>query len=77
MHEVRVTVPAGVGPAVAKVALACGIERVSVSQAHVHGPDRDAEVVSVETSTQRRAGRYGPPPTRKAFAAFDRGARPA
>jgi uncharacterized protein DUF389 len=53
MHEVRISLPpAHVGAAV-RFAHSVGIERVSVSDAFIHGPDISAKVLSVETSTPK------------------------
>jgi len=53
MHEVRVSLPpASVSEAV-RLAHAVGIDRVSVSDVFVHGPDEQAKVLSVETSTPK------------------------
>jgi len=51
MHEVRVTVPRGLGSAVAKAALEVGIQHVTVCPVRTVEPRGDAEIVSVETST--------------------------
>jgi hypothetical protein len=51
MHEVRITVPSGFSSDIAKLALEVGIDRVTVCPVHVLGPNSDAEIVSVETST--------------------------
>jgi hypothetical protein len=53
MHEVRVTVPEGKGQDIARIALDVGIKQASVYQVYVHGPNRQMEVVSAETSTPR------------------------
>ena len=53
MHEVRVSLPqAHIGEAV-RIAHSVGIERVSVSDIFVHGPEFPAKVLSVETSTPK------------------------
>ena len=53
MHEVRVSLPPeSIGEAV-RLAHAVGIDRVSVSDVFVHGPDKPAKVLSVETSTPK------------------------
>lgn len=53
MHEVRVSLPqTHVGEAV-EVAHSVGIERVSVSDVFIHGPELAAKVLSVETSTPK------------------------
>ncbi len=51
MHEVRVTVPEGKSQDVARIALEVGIRQASVYRVYVHGPNREMEVVSAETST--------------------------
>ena len=51
MHEVKATVPADSVPEVVSIAKRSGIERVSVSDAFVHGPDITMKVVTVDTST--------------------------
>jgi hypothetical protein len=53
MHEVRITVHPGLASDIAKLALEVGIDRVTVCPAYVWGPNSDAEIVSVETSTPR------------------------
>ena len=53
MHEVRVTVPEGKSRDVARIALEVGIKQASIYRVYVHGPNREMEVVSAETSTPR------------------------
>jgi len=53
MHEVRVTVPQGKSQDVARLALDTGIKQASIYRVYVHGPNREMEVVSAETSTPR------------------------
>jgi len=53
MHEVRVTVPQGKSQDVARLALDAGIKQASIYRVYVHGPNREMEVVSAETSTPR------------------------
>ncbi len=53
MHEIRVTVPVGLGSAIATAALQVGIQRVTVSPVRTVAPQSEAEIVSVETSTSR------------------------
>lgn len=53
MHEIRVTVPVGRSGEVARVALAAGVRSVAVQKVYVHGPGREMEIVSAETSTPR------------------------
>ena len=53
MHEIRATVPPDLVPEVARLARAAVIDRVTVADVYVHGPDVRRQVVSVETSTPR------------------------
>ncbi len=53
MHEVRVTIPADSVPEAARLAREAGIQRVSVSDVFVHGPEAALKLVSVETSTPK------------------------
>src|SRR6266404_2495289 len=53
MHEIRATVPPDLVPEVARLARAAAIDRVTVADVYVHGPDARRQVVSVETSTPR------------------------
>jgi len=53
MHEIRATLPPDqVAPAM-RLAREAGIQRVSVADVYVHGPDQRQQVVSVETSTPK------------------------
>src|SRR5436190_8723185 len=53
MHEIRATVePAQTDEAV-RLAREAGIERISVADVYVHGPEARRQVVSVETSTPK------------------------
>ena len=53
MHEIRATIaPQGVDEAV-RLARNAGIERVTVTDVYVHGPDVGRRTVSVETSTPK------------------------
>jgi hypothetical protein len=51
MHEIRATLPADCVSEAARLAHAAGIERVSVADIFVHGPDAHRRLLSVETST--------------------------
>ncbi len=51
MHEIRISVPQGKGAEVAAIALRTGIRQAAVSPVYLHGPDRPADLVSVEVST--------------------------
>jgi len=53
MHEVRATVPPEHAQETARLAHDIGIERVSIADVYVHGPDLRRQVVSVETSTPK------------------------
>ena len=53
MHEIRATVPPDLVPEVARLARAAAIDRLTVADVYVHGPDARRQVVSVETSTPR------------------------
>jgi len=53
MHEIRIKVPQGSGAEIAAFALKLGIEEAAVSPVYLHGPNRHAEVVSVEVSTPK------------------------
>jgi hypothetical protein len=53
MHEIRATIsPEQTGNAV-RLAREAGIERVTVADVYVHGPDARRQVVAVETSTPK------------------------
>ena len=51
MHEIRIKAPQGRGAEIAGLALTVGIEEASVVSVYLHGPNRPADLVSVETST--------------------------
>lgn len=53
MHEVRVTVPPEQVAETARLAHEVGIDRVSIADVYVDGPDVHRKIVSVETSTPR------------------------
>jgi len=53
MHEIRATVTPDLVPELMRLARASAIERVTVADVYVHGPDARRQVVSVETSTPR------------------------
>jgi hypothetical protein len=53
MHEVRATIPPECVPEALRVAHAAGIERVTVAEIFVHGPDAHRRMLSVETSTPK------------------------
>jgi hypothetical protein len=56
MHEIRATLPPEHVAEATRVAREAGIDRVTVSDVYVHGPDARRQIVSVETSTpQARA----------------------
>src|SRR5882724_6812329 len=53
MHEIRATVLPDLVPEAARLARQAGIERVTVAEVFVHGPDARRSLVSVETSTPK------------------------
>ena len=53
MHEIRATVTREHVAETARLAHAAGIDRVSVADVYIDGPDVDRQVVSVETSTPK------------------------
>ena len=53
MHEIRATLPAECVAEAVRLAHATGIERVSVSEVFVHGPEVPRRVLTVDTSTPR------------------------
>ena len=53
MHEIRATIPPECVSEAAHLALAAGIERVTVAEVFVHGPDVQRRTLSVETSTPK------------------------
>lgn len=53
MHEIRATIAPEYVPEMTRIAHLVGIERVTVSEVYVQGPNSHQKVVSVETSTPR------------------------
>jgi len=53
MHEIRATLAPEKTEEAVRLARAVGIDRVSVADLYVHGPDARRQVVSVETSTPK------------------------
>ena len=53
MHEIRASVPAECIPEAVQLANSVGIDRVTVTDVFVHGPEMPAGVISVETSTPK------------------------
>jgi hypothetical protein len=53
MHEIRATLPPEQVAAATRLARQAGIDRVSVADVYVHGPDQKRQIVSVETSTPK------------------------
>jgi len=53
MHEIRATLPPEQAAAATRLARKAGIQRVSVADVYVHGPDQRRQVISVETSTPK------------------------
>lgn len=53
MHEIRATVPPEHAKEAARLAHDVGIERVSIADIFIDGPDERRQVVSVETSTPK------------------------
>jgi hypothetical protein len=53
MHEIRAALPPECVSEVVELARSVGIERVTVSEAFIHGPETAARIVSVETSTPK------------------------
>ena len=53
MHEVRSAVPPECVLEAVRLANSVGIERVTVTEAFVHGLETEARVISVETSTPK------------------------
>src|SRR5882724_378829 len=53
MHEIRATLPPEQVMAATRLAREAGIQRVSVADVYVHGPDQRRQVISVETSTPK------------------------
>src|SRR4051794_24101566 len=53
MHEIRATLPPEQAAAATRLARDAGIQRISVADVYVHGPNQRQQVVSVETSTPK------------------------
>lgn len=53
MHEVRATLPPECVLEAVRLANSVGIERVTVTDVFIHGPQTEARVISVETSTPK------------------------
>ena len=53
MHEVRATIPPGRVSEAVRLAQKVGIQRVTVAEVLVHGPDAPLKLISVETSTPK------------------------
>lgn len=53
MHEIRATLPPEHVREAVKLAREAGIDRVTVAEVYVHGPDARRQAVSVETSTPK------------------------
>src|SRR5436189_5852928 len=53
MHEIRATLPPEQAAAAMRLAREAGIQRISVADVYVHGPDQRRQVISVETSTPK------------------------
>jgi hypothetical protein len=53
MHEVRVALPPECVVEAVRLANSVGIERVTVTDAFIHGPETEARVISVDTSTPK------------------------
>ena len=53
MHEIRATVPPEHAKEAARLAHNVGIEKVSIADIYIDGPDVRRQVVSVETSTPK------------------------
>src|SRR6266576_1856211 len=53
MHEIRATLPSEHVTAAMRLAREAGIQRVSIADVYVHGPDQRRQVISVETSTPK------------------------
>jgi len=53
MHEIRATVPLNHVAGAMQLAREAGIDRISVSDVYVYGPDAQRQVISVETSTPK------------------------
>ena len=53
MHEVRAALPPECVLEAVRLANSVGIERVTVTEAFVHGAETEVRVISVETSTPK------------------------
>src|SRR5436190_7197171 len=53
MHEIRATIPPQTTAEAVRLAREAGIDRVTVADVYVHGPDAPRQVVAVETSTPK------------------------
>src|SRR5215472_4993867 len=53
MHEVKAALPPECVSEAVGLARSVGIERVTVADAFIHGPDTPARILSVETSTPK------------------------
>src|SRR5690349_8731858 len=53
MHEIRATLAPEQTDEAVRLARSVGIERITVADVYVHGPDARRQVVSVETSTPK------------------------
>src|SRR6266576_6839039 len=53
MHEIRATLPSEHVTAAMRLAREAGIQRVSIADVYVHGPDERQQVISVEASTPK------------------------
>jgi hypothetical protein len=53
MHEIRATLPSDCVPEAARLALAAGIDEVTLTEVFVHGPNAPRRLLSVETSTPK------------------------
>jgi hypothetical protein len=53
MHEIRATLPSDCVPEAARLALAAGIDEVTITEVFVHGPNVPRRLLSVETSTPK------------------------
>ena len=51
MHQIQVNTPKGMGKTVAELALKAGIQQASVSQLYSYGPDKEQDLVSIQTNT--------------------------
>jgi hypothetical protein len=53
MHEIRATVPPRLTEEAARLAHEAGIERVSIAEVFIHGPNLTCQMVSADTSTPK------------------------